>query len=291
MKKVRQIDICVWKIYISKDDKNMRNIEELKDLREQRRNLIERKRDEFVRNSLLSDEFLEMLEKNKKPMDLLMSYYKCALMEIETKFKVLNQEYSLQYDKNPIESIKTRVKSYDSLLRKIRKKDIPLTLDSIEKNITDIAGVRVICSFPDDIYEIAESFLKQDDITLIEKKDYIQNPKPSGYRSLHLIVQVPIFLQNTKKLVTVEVQLRTIAMDFWASLEHKMRYKKNISPDQVKFLQDELSDCARQSAALDERMQNIRNVIIQNSPEEEDEEGIFLPLGLPITRENRRRPL
>lgn len=291
MKKVRQIDICVWKIYISKDDKNMRNIEELKDLREQGRNLIERKRDEFVRNSLLSDEFLEMLEKNKKPMDLLMSYYKCALMEIETKFKVLNQEYSLRYDKNPIESIKTRVKSYDSLLRKIRKKDIPLTLDSIEKNITDIAGVRVICSFPDDIYEIAESFLKQDDITLIEKKDYIQNPKPSGYRSLHLIVQVPIFLQNTKKLVTVEVQLRTIAMDFWASLEHKMRYKKNISPDQVKFLQDELSDCARQSAALDERMQNIRNVIIQNSPEEEDEEGIFLPLGLPITRENRRRPL
>ena len=291
MKKVRQIDICVWKIYISKDDKNMRNIEELKDLREQGRNLIERKRDEFVRNSLLSDEFLEMLEKNKKPMDLLMSYYKCALMEIETKFKVLNQEYSLQYDKNPIESIKTRVKSYDSLLRKIRKKDIPLTLDSIEKNITDIAGVRVICSFPDDIYEIAESFLKQDDITLIEKKDYIQNPKPSGYRSLHLIVQVPIFLQNTKKLVTVEVQLRTIAMDFWASLEHKLRYKKNISPDQVKFLQDELSDCARQSAALDERMQNIRNVIIQNSPEEEDEEGIFLPLGLPITRENRRRPL
>lgn len=291
MKKVRQIDICVWKIYISKDDKNMRNIEELKDLREQGRNLIERKRDEFVRNSLLSDEFLEMLEKNKKPMDLLMSYYKCALMEIETKFKVLNQEYSLQYDKNPIESIKTRVKSYDSLLRKIRKKDIPLTLDSIEKNITDIAGVRVICSFPDDIYEIAESFLKQDDITLIEKKDYIQNPKPSGYRSLHLIVQVPIFLQNTKKLVTVEVQLRTIAMDFWASLEHKMRYKKNISPDQVKFLQDELSDCARQSAALDERMQNIRNVIIQNSPDEEDEEGIFLPLGLPITRENRRRPL
>ena len=249
--------------------------EELKDFKEQRRNLIERKKDEFVRNSLLSDEFLEMLEKNKKPMDLLMSYYKCAIMEIETKFKVLNQEYSLQYDKNPIESIKTRVKSYDSLLRKIRNKNIPLTLDSIEKNITDIAGVRVICSFPDDIYEIAESFLNQDDITLVEKKDYIENPKPSGYRSLHLIVQVPIFLQNTKKLVTVEVQLRTIAMDFWASLEHKMRYKKNISTDQVKFLQEELSDCARQSAALDERMQNIRNVIIENSPEKDCEEGIF----------------
>ena len=155
-------------------------------------------------------------------MDLMMSYYQCAVMEVETKFKVLNQEYSLQYDKNPIEGIKTRIKSYDSLLKKIRRKDIPLTLTAIEENIQDIAGVRVICSFPDDIYELAESFLKQDDITLIEKKDYIKNPKPSGYRSLHLIVKVPIFLQNTKKLVTVEVQLRTIAMDFWASLEHEI---------------------------------------------------------------------
>lgn len=247
---------------------DMRNLEELRGLREQRRNLIEQKKAEFVRNSLLSDEFLEMLEKNKKPMDLLMTYYQCAIMEIETKFKVLNQEYSLQYDKNPIESIKTRVKSYDSLLRKIRRKNIPLNLTAIEENIHDIAGVRVICSFPDDIYELAESFLKQDDITLIEKKDYIQNPKPSGYRSLHLIVQVPIFLQNTKKFVTVEVQLRTIAMDFWASLEHKMRYKKNIPAEQVKFLQDELSDCAKQSAALDERMQNIRKVILENTQED-----------------------
>ena len=246
----------------------MRNIEELKDLREQGRNLIERKRDEFVRNSLLSDEFLEMLEKNKKPMDLLMSYYKCAIMEIETKFKVLNQEYSLQYDKNPIESIKTRVKSYDSLLRKIRRKNIPLTLDSIEKNINDIAGVRVICSFPDDIYEIAESFLNQDDITLIEEKDYIKNPKPSGYRSLHLIVQVPIFLQNEKKMVNVEVQFRTIAMDFWASLDHKMRYKKELSDEEVEILQEELYDCARQSAALDERMQGIRDRITKKQEQE-----------------------
>ena len=248
----------------------MRNLEELRELKEQKKTLIEKKRNEFVRNSLLSDEFLEMLEKNKKPMDLLMSYYQCAIMEVETKFKVLNQEYSLQYDKNPIESIKTRVKSYDSLLRKIRKKDIPLNLEAIEQNITDIAGVRVICSFPDDIYELADSFLKQDDIILVEKKDYIKNPKPSGYRSLHLIIQVPIFLQDTKKFVTVEVQFRTIAMDFWASLEHKMRYKKNIAPDQVKFLQEELSDCARQSAALDERMQNIRNVIGQNTDSEEE---------------------
>ena len=146
-------------------------------------------------------------------------------------------------------------------MKKIRRKDIPVSLESIEENIRDIAGVRVICSFPDDIYALAESFLRQDDIVLIEKKDYIKNPKPSGYRSLHLIVQVPIFLQNEKKMVYVEVQFRTIAMDFWASLDHKMRYKKELSSEEVEILQEELYDCARQSAALDERMQGIRDRI------------------------------
>lgn len=197
-----------------------------------------------------------------------MSYYECAIMEIETKFKVLNHELSLEYDANPIESIKTRVKSYDSILKKIRRKNIALNLDSIEENLRDIAGVRVICSFPDDIYKLAESFLKQDDITLIERKDYIKNPKPSGYRSLHLIVQVPIFLQNEKKMVNVEVQFRTIAMDFWASLDHKMRYKKELSDEEVEILQEELYDCAEQSAALDERMQRIRDRITQKREKE-----------------------
>ena len=131
-----------------------------------------------------------------------MSYYQCAVMEIETKFRVLNQEYSLEYDKNPIEGIKTRIKSYDSIVRKIRRKNIPMSLTAIEENIKDIAGVRVICSFPEDIYELADSFLRQDDIVLIEKKRlYKKIQKPSGYRSLHLIVQVPIFLQKTKKMV------------------------------------------------------------------------------------------
>ena len=256
----------------------MRNREVLNEIKKQSRTLIEEKRDKFVRQNLLSDEFLDMMQRNKKPFDLLMSYYQCAIMEIETKFKVLNEEYSLEYDKNPIEGIKSRIKSYDSLLKKIRRKDIPMTLESIEKNITDIAGVRVICSFPADIYEVADSFLRQDDITLLERKDYIQNPKPSGYRSLHLIVQVPIFLQNEKKPVTVEVQFRTIAMDFWASLEHKMRYKKNIPAEQMKYLQDELYDCAEQSAVLDKRMQSIRNLIAENKEEEEEPKGFFLPL-------------
>lgn len=247
----------------------MRNREVLNEIKKQSRTLIEEKRDKFVRQNLLSDEFLDMMQRNKKPFDLLMSYYQCAIMEIETKFKVLNEEYSLEYDKNPIEGIKSRIKSYDSLLKKIRRKDIPMTLESIEKNITDIAGVRVICSFPADIYEVADSFLRQDDITLLERKDYIQNPKPSGYRSLHLIVQVPIFLQNEKKPVTVEVQFRTIAMDFWASLEHKLRYKKDIPADKAKYLEDEMLACAQISADLDMRMQNVRDVIAENTTPDE----------------------
>lgn len=152
----------------------MKNFEEIMS---ERKNRIEARKDELIRRSLLSEEFLEMIQKNKRPFDLLMSYYQCAVMEIETKFRVLNQEYSLEYDKNPIEGIKTRIKSYDSIVRKIRRKNIPMSLTAIEENIKDIAGVRVICSFPEDIYELADSFLRQDDIVLIEKKDYIKKSK------------------------------------------------------------------------------------------------------------------
>ena len=223
--------------------------------------LLEKRKEEFIKQSLMSDEFLGFIQKNKKPVATLMSYYQCAIMEVETKFKVLNEEFSLEYDRNPIESIKTRVKSMDSLVKKIKRKNIPLTLTGIEEGIKDIAGVRVICSFPDDIYMLADCLLKQDDVVLVEKKDYIQNPKPSGYRSLHLIIEVPIFLQNEKRMVTVEVQLRTIAMDFWASLEHKLRYKKDIQEDQAKYLEAEMQECAKVSAALDERMQNVKNIL------------------------------
>lgn len=249
----------------------MKNFEEIMS---ERKNRIEARKDELIRRSLLSEEFLEMIQKNKRPFDLLMSYYQCAVMEIETKFRVLNQEYSLEYDKNPIEGIKTRIKSYDSIVRKIRRKNIPMSLTAIEENIKDIAGVRVICSFPEDIYELADSFLRQDDIVLIEKKDYIKNPKPSGYRSLHLIVQVPIFLQKNKKMVNVEVQFRTIAMDFWASLEHKLRYKKDIPADKAKYLEDEMLACAQISADLDMRMQNVRDVIAENA--KPDEQSLLL---------------
>lgn len=267
MKKI-WISLLNTDCYIRNDIKERKHGMIIDELKKQGKALLDARRDDFVRQSLLSDEFLNFMQQNKKPFDLLMSYYECAIMEIETKFRVLNHELSLEYDNNPIESIKTRVKSYDSILKKIRRKNIPLNLQAIEENLKDIAGVRVICSFPDDIYKLAESFLKQDDITLIERKDYIKNPKPSGYRSLHLIVQVPIFLQNEKKMVNVEVQFRTIAMDFWASLDHKMRYKKELSDEEVEILQEELYDCAEQSAALDERMQRIRDRITQKREKE-----------------------
>ncbi len=208
---------------------------------------------------------LDVLGDSLMPVEQFFANYNCAIMEIETKFKVLNEQFSLKYDGNPIESIHSRVKDYDSIMRKIIRKKIPRTLEAIEENINDIAGVRVICSFVDDIYRLADCLLRQDDIILLRSKDYIKNPKPTGYRSLHLIVAVPIFLENEKKLVKVEVQFRTIAMDFWASLEHKLRYKKNISEEMLNKLSHELTDCANVSASLDNRMQNVRNLLFSET--------------------------
>ncbi|SFU64601.1 putative GTP pyrophosphokinase [Clostridium sp. DSM 8431] len=217
--------------------------------------------EKFVRERLISDEFFNVIHKNMMPLNELMAYYRCAIMEVETKFKVLDEQFSLQYDRNPIEGIKSRLKSPEGIAKKLKKKNLDFSIESIQENIRDVAGVRVICSFPEDIYMLADCLLSQDDITLIEKKDYIKNPKKSGYRSLHFIIEVPIFLQNEKKNMKVEVQLRTIAMDFWASLEHKLRYKKNIDENEVELLEKELIECAEISSALDRRMEEIRNRI------------------------------
>lgn len=196
------------------------------------------------------------------PFKQLMSYYRCAIMEIETKFRVLDVQLSLNRENNPIESIKTRLKSPESIFEKLRRRNLPMTLSAIEENLNDIAGVRVICSFPEDIYSLADALLRQDDITLIERKDYIQNPKPNGYRSLHLIVEVPIFLRNETRKMRVEVQLRTIAMDFWASLEHKLRYKKGLEDSEdYQEISRQLKNCAEMSAMLDRLMENIRGQI------------------------------
>lgn len=188
----------------------------------------------------------------------LMAYYKCAMMEIETKLNVLDVEFSLQHDRNPINDIKSRLKSFQSIKEKLERQQLPFSIESIEEHLNDIAGVRVVCSFPDDVYMLAEALLKQDDITLVSIKDYIKNPKPNGYRSLHLIITVPIFLAHEKKHMKVEIQLRTIAMDVWASLEHQLRYKKNT--EYTKEMADELLYCANLSAELDRRMDKLRDL-------------------------------
>lgn len=190
-----------------------------------------------------------------RPYRELMSYYRCAMKEVETKFNVLDEELSLEYDRNPIESIKTRLKSPESITSKLTKKGIVPTVENIEQLVNDIAGVRVICSFPTDIYMLSEAFLKQDDVRLIQKKDYIASPKANGYRSLHLIVEIPIFLHDKKKLMKVEVQFRTISMDWWASLEHKISYKKGI--DSEEEIRKELLECAEMGALLDKKMEDI----------------------------------
>ncbi|MBQ2904551.1 MAG: GTP pyrophosphokinase family protein [Clostridia bacterium] len=214
--------------------------------------------------SVADDSTTEWIQKKTKELMTLMVYYKCAMMEIETKFNVLNEEFSLEYDRNPISSIKTRLKTPQSIRDKMQRKGIPATPDSIEETLNDIAGVRVICSFPEDVYMLAEALLRQDDIILIQKKDYIANPKPNGYRSLHIIVAIPIFLAHEKHLIKVEIQLRTIAMDFWASLEHQIRYKKDV--DFTEKMAKELSECAQTSAALDNRMDNLRKSIAESEP-------------------------
>lgn len=215
---------------------------------------VEIKRKEL--SDIINKETVERALQQGVEFERLMTYYRCAMMEIETKFKVLDQEYSLQHDRNPINSIKTRLKKIQSIGEKLERKNLPLSVQSVEQNLNDVAGIRVICSFPEDVYTLADALLKQDDITLIEKKDYIKNPKKNGYRSLHLIVSVPIFLENEKRLMKVEIQLRTIAMDCWASLEHQLRYKKD--KPFTKEMERQLFECAELSTELDLRMDALR---------------------------------
>ena len=165
--------------------------------------------------------------------------YNAALKEVGTKLEILNDEFQHVHQYNPIEHIKTRIKTPESIVKKLRRYGHETSIENMVRYINDIAGVRLICSFTSDIYRLAEMIGNQSDLKVLSIKDYIKNPKPSGYRSLHLIVQVPIFLQNEKKMVNVEVQFRTIAMDFWASLDHKMRYKKELSDEEVEILQEE----------------------------------------------------
>lgn len=200
--------------------------------------------------------------------EILMMYYDCALAEVRTRLEVLNKEVALKKNRNPFESIKSRLKKPVSIYEKIKSRRIPFSVDNIEKYLTDVAGLRVICSFIDDIYSIRDSLALQDDVRIIQEKDYIAHPKANGYRSLHLILEVPIYLMQEKKFMNVELQFRTIAMDFWASVEHNMKYKKEIR--NAESIAEELRYSADLINQLDRRMMQIRDRIELN--EESDRE-------------------
>ena len=185
--------------------------------------------------------------------------YDSVLREINTKLEILNNEFKQAHQYNPIEHITSRIKSPESIARKIRKKGLELTVENIFKYVNDVAGVRIICSFTSDIYRIASSISNQDDVTVLRVKDYIANPKPNGYMSYHMIVSIPIFLTNDVIDTKVEIQIRTIAMDFWASLEHKIYYKfEGKAPAGIK---DELKECANIISFLDEKMLSINESV------------------------------
>lgn len=188
--------------------------------------------------------------------------YSAGIKEIRAKLEILDDEFKFRYDHNPIHHMEYRLKSAKSILTKARKKYIPLTIDAISTSIKDIAGVRVICNYTDDIYTIAKLLINQDDITLLKTKDYIKKPKENGYRSLHLVVEVPIFLSDRRQPIPIEIQIRSIAMDYWASLEHQLKYKScNCSSIDI---QQELLECANTITTLDAKMENLHNLLKEN---------------------------
>ena len=223
--------------------------------------------------ALAATEFAKRMLETAVDYKELRMMYACAIKEVQTKFEVLETEFKVRYQRNPISSIQTRLKSSSSIIEKMIRKGVPFSMENLEQQIQDLAGIRVICSYVDDIYALANALTSQDDITLLEEKDYIRNPKPNGYRSLHLIVSVPVFFSQQKRQIKVEVQIRTIAMDFWASLEHQMKYKREI-PDQQHIVA-QLKNCAEDIARVDREMMDIRRRL-EESVDEPTEDDILI---------------
>jgi len=201
----------------------------------------------------------DMIEERIEEMSETLLIYRSAIKEVKTKLDILDDELKIRRKRNPIEYMKSRVKTPSSIMEKLKRRGFEMSIGSAKENLNDIAGIRVICSFVGDIYDIAEMLKRQVDITLIEEKDYIKNPKQNGYRSLHLVVKVPIFFSDHEELVRVEVQIRTIAMDFWASLEHKLYYKT--SGESPGHITQDLKECADLIASTDMRMQDIHKQV------------------------------
>ena len=206
----------------------------------------------------------EDVKKRFGDLNEMLMMYRCAIREISTKLEVINEEFQVKRRRNPIEYMKSRVKTPDSIFKKLERRGLEVSLESARENLNDIAGIRVVCSFVDDIYTLADMLIRQDDITLIEKKDYIKNPKKNGYRSLHLVLEVPVFFSDYIERMKVEVQIRTIAMDFWASLEHKLYYKKDLEGADLAII-SELKNCADILASTDTKMQDIRDKLEANA--------------------------
>lgn len=209
-------------------------------------------------NSLIFNKNPEEFLENAEYFQKYLMMYECAIKEITTKLEILNKDLKFQNGRSPIEFVHSRVKSIDSIFEKSKKKGFNSVKDSILL-LDDIAGIRIICSFIDDIYLIADMLLKQEDITLVSSSDYISNPKENGYRSYHIIIEVPVFFSNDKQNLKVEIQIRTIAMDFWASLEHKLKYKRELKNEQE--LTNRLKRCADIINSTDIEMQLIREEI------------------------------
>ena len=199
------------------------------------------------------------IEKGMDKMEETTMIYRSALREISTKLNVLDDEFKVRRKRNPIEYMKSRVKSVGSIMEKLKGRGFEVSVESAKENLIDIAGIRVICSFVSDIYEIAQLLKGQYDVTLVEEKDYIKVPKANGYRSLHMVIQIPIFLSDHVENVRVEVQIRTIAMDFWASLEHKLYYK--MGTENHVHIRNDLKECADVIALTDMRMQEIQREV------------------------------
>lgn len=203
----------------------------------------------------------------------MMVLYDCAIKTVQTKFDIINAEYRIHHQRNPIHSISARLKKTSSIVEKLQKNNAPVTVENIRRLLHDVAGVRVICSYLDDVYEIAEMISSQEDVKLIRQKDYISNPKHNGYRSLHLIISVPIYFSGQIEQVEVEVQIRTIAMDFWASLEHQLKYKKDITEEN--HIIERLRVCAETIAKTDTDMLIIRRSIEKYADIPTEDEILF----------------
>lgn len=236
----------------------------------------------------ISLDMLKEIKNVKLELTRFMMTYKFALDEMNTKINILKEEFQYVHDYNPIEHVKSRLKSPESIFKKVYRKNLDVSLESVKENIKDIVGIRIICSFISDIYKLSEMLQQQKDITVIECKDYIQNPKPNGYQSLHLILKVPVFMSDREEHVYVEVQIRTVAMDFWASTEHKIYYKFN--KDVPERLTKELKDAAVLAADLDRRMEQLHKEVSKIKEKETSEndlnvlqinnEKFHLPIGL-----------